>query len=142
MAEDSTKLKFRIFLGLVSLSVNSDCPVLHEEKISGNRVGFCQLDFRGSCFNRSCRWIPSGGFLMRIHLEKSTNGNQEKKGKKLWEMLKIQTEFILSFRGQNTEFSTDIKIEITETTAACPIRFGFNLKCCYFPGNICTPYIC
>ena len=79
MAEDSTKLKFRIFLGLVSLSVKSDCPVLHEEKISGNRVGFCQLDFRGSCFNRNCRWIPSGGFSMRIHLEKSTNGNQEKK---------------------------------------------------------------
>ena len=37
----------------------------------------------------------------------------------------MQIEFILSFRGQNTEFSTDIKIEITETTAACPIRFRF-----------------
>ena len=77
---------------------------------------------------------------MRILLEKSTNGNQKKKkGKKPWEMLKIQTEFILYFRGQNTEFSTDIKIEITETTAACRIRFGFNLKCRYFPGNICSP---
>ena len=62
---------------------------------------------------------------MRIHLEKSTNGNQEKKGKKPREMLKMQTEFILYFRGQNTEFSTDIKIEITETTASCRIRFWF-----------------
>ena len=51
----------------------------------------------------------------------------------------MQTEFILSFRRQNTEFSTDIKIEIAITTAACRIRYGFNLKCRYFPGNICTP---
>ena len=62
---------------------------------------------------------------MRIHLEKSTNGNQEKKGKKPREMLKMQIEFISYFRGQNTEFSTDIKIEIAKTTAARRIRFWF-----------------
>ena len=62
---------------------------------------------------------------MRIHLEKSTNGNQKKKGKKPREMLKMQIEFISSFRGQNTEFFAHIKIEITKTTAACRIRFWF-----------------
>ena len=32
-------------------------PVIRAEKISGNRVGFCKLDFRRNISNRNSRWI-------------------------------------------------------------------------------------
>ena len=32
-------------------------PVIRVKKIPGNRGGFCQLDFRGSCFHRNRIWI-------------------------------------------------------------------------------------
>ena len=89
------------------------------------------LDFVNWIFVEGVLTETVGGFRQEDFQWESSWKNppteikKKKKGKKPREMLKMWTEFILYFRRQNTEFSTDIKIEIAITTAACRILFWF-----------------
>ena len=52
-------------------------PVARDDRLTGNRFRFCQVDFGGSCVPRNLQWIFLGGFSIRLHLRKKV-----KKGNK------------------------------------------------------------